>query len=105
SDTVIVYVFRTPCKTGGVFLPNAFTPNGDGVNDVLYLRSLRVTELYFAVYDRWGQLMFETSDQAKGWDGTFGGKPLDSGVFGFYLKAKCDDGEVVEKRGNISLLK
>lgn len=105
SDTVIVYVFRTPCKTGGVFLPNAFTPNGDGVNDVLYLRSLRVTELYLAIYDRWGQLMFETSDQAKGWDGTFGGKPLDSGVYGFYLKVKCDDGEVVEKRGNISLLK
>lgn len=105
SDTVIVYVFRTPCKDGGVFLPNAFSPNGDGKNDVLYVRSLRVTELYLAIYDRWGQLMFETNDQSKGWDGTYGGKVLDSGVFGFYMKARCDDGELIEKKGNISLLK
>lgn len=105
SDTVIVYVYRTPCKDGGVFLPNAFSPNGDGVNDVLRVRSLRVTELYLAVYDRWGQLMFETDDQNKTWDGTYGGKPLDSGVFGYYMKAKCDSGEVIEKRGNISLLR
>lgn len=105
SDTVIVYVFKTPCKNGGVYLPNAFTPNGDGKNDILYVRSLRATEVYLAIYDRWGQLMFETADQTKGWDGTFGGKPLDSGVFGFYLKVRCDDGELVEKKGNISLLK
>lgn len=104
-DTVIVFVYRTPCKQGGVFLPNAFSPNGDGINDVLFVRSLRITELYLAIYDRWGQLMFETRDQAKGWDGTYGGKQLDSGVFGFYMKARCDDGEWIEKKGNISLLK
>jgi gliding motility-associated-like protein len=105
SDTVIVRVFKTPCATGGVFLPNAFTPNGDGKNDVLYVRGIRITEVFLAIYDRWGQLMFETSDIKKGWDGTYGGKLLDAGVFGYYLKAVCEEGEVVSKEGNITLLR
>jgi gliding motility-associated-like protein len=105
GDTVIVRVFRTPCSTGGVFLPNAFTPNGDGKNDVLYVRGIRITEVFLAIYDRWGQLMFETKDIKKGWDGTYGGKLLDAGVFGYYLRAVCDAGEVVVKEGNITLLR
>ncbi len=105
NDTVIVRVFKTPCTTGGVFLPNAFTPNGDGKNDVLYVRGIRITEVYLAIYDRWGQLMFETNDKEKGWDGTYGGKLLDAGVFGYYLRAKCEDGETVSKEGNITLLR
>ncbi|MCS6819017.1 MAG: gliding motility-associated C-terminal domain-containing protein, partial [Chitinophagales bacterium] len=105
SDTTVVYVFRTPCKQGGVYLPNAFTPNGDGKNDILVVRSLSITELYFAVYDRWGQLVFETRNPQQGWDGSYGGKPLDSGVFGYYLKARCDNGEFIEKKGNVTLLK
>jgi len=105
NDTVIVRVFRTPCSTGGVFLPNAFTPNGDGKNDVLYVRGISITDVLLAIYDRWGQLMFETKDIKKGWDGTYGGKLLDSGVFGYYLKAFCEGGEVVVKEGNITLLR
>jgi len=105
NDTVIVRVFKAPCATGGVFLPNAFTPNGDGKNDVLYVRGIRITEVFLAIYDRWGQLMFETKDIKKGWDGTYGGKLLDAGVFGYYLKAVCDEGEIVIKEGNITLLR
>jgi len=105
NDTVIVRVFRTPCSTGGVFLPNAFTPNGDGKNDVLYVRGISITDVLLAIYDRWGQLMFETKDIKKGWDGTYGGKLLDSGVFGYYLKAFCEGGEVVVREGNITLLR
>ena len=105
NDTVIVRVFKTPCSTGGVFLPNAFTPNGDGKNDVLYVRGIRITDVFLAIYDRWGQLMFETKDIKKGWDGTYGGKLLDAGVFGYYLKAVCDEGEIVVKEGNITLLR
>ncbi len=105
NDTVIVRVFRTPCATGGVFLPNAFTPNGDGKNDVLFVRGIRITDVYLAIYDRWGQLMFETNSIKKGWDGTYGGKLLDAGVFGYYLRAVCDEGEVVVKEGNITLLR
>ncbi len=93
------------CDDPYIFVPNAFTPNGDGENDVLYVRSNILAELYFAVYDRWGEMVFETTDLQNGWDGTFRGKALAPDAFGWYLKAKCYNGQEFFQKGNVTLLR
>ncbi|HLP52158.1 MAG TPA: PKD domain-containing protein [Chitinophagales bacterium] len=105
TDTVWVYLERTPCEQTTVYIPNAFSPNGDGKNDVLYVRANNVTQLYFAVYDRWGQKMFDTKDISKGWDGTFNGKKIDPAVFGWYAEGLCDGGKKFELKGNVTLIR
>jgi gliding motility-associated-like protein len=103
--TVQVDAYSAGCLVADVFIPNTFTPNGDGSNDVLYARSGKIDELYFAVYNRWGEMVFETKDKSKGWDGTYKGKALDVGVFGWYLKAKCVNGEETFLKGNVTLIR
>ncbi len=102
---VTVYILRTPCESSKLYVPNAFSPNNDGKNDVLYVRGNLILTMYFAVYDRWGQKVFETRDQNTGWDGTFKGKKLDPAVFGWYLDGTCEVGEKFFKKGNVTLLK
>lgn len=105
TDSVIVVVLKKPCEDANIYIPNAFTPNGDGKNDVLYVRGNYITNLFFAVYDRWGQKMFETKDITKGWDGTFKGKHMDPAVFGYYAEGLCPSGEKFFKKGNVTLLR
>lgn len=105
TDTVIVVVINTPCEQTNVYIPNGFTPNGDGKNDLLLVRANGLTNLYFAVYDRWGQKVFETTEQSKGWDGTFKGKKLDPAVFGWYAEGDCEGGQKFFKKGNVTLLR
>ena len=104
-DTVLITVKELICGEPYIYVPNAFTPNGDGKNDILYAYGDIIDELYFAVYDRWGELMFETEDISKGWDGTYMGKKLDPAVFVYYIKAICRDKETFIKRGNVTLLR
>jgi gliding motility-associated-like protein len=67
-------------------VPNAFTPNGDGKNDLLYpLNAIKADNLSFKVFDRWGQLIFETNNWKHGWDGTFKGTPQPPGVYVWFL--------------------
>jgi gliding motility-associated-like protein len=89
-----------------VFVPNTFTPNNDGKNDVFRVRGPAYGKFYFAVYNRWGQLLYETNDPAQGWDGTFSGKLSDPGVFGWYLRASCGEGkEEIFRKGNVTLIR
>jgi gliding motility-associated-like protein len=93
------------CQSDDVFVPNTFTPNDDGENDILYVRSNDVEELYFAVYNRWGQMVFETTDITKGWDGIYKGMKADPAVFAWYLRAKCYNGDELKKKGNTTLIR
>ncbi len=93
------------CVEPYIFVPTAFTPNGDGVNDVLYVRGRGIDRMTFIIYNRWGQKMFETSDPKVGWDGTFRGKKLPADVYGFYLLANCIDGTTYRKQGNVTLIR
>lgn len=102
---VTVTVVHPACEEPYVFFPNAFTPNGDGHNDVLYLRGSDITEVHFIIYNRWGEKMFESNSQDEGWDGTFDGKDLSADVFGFYLRVRCGNGEIFTKKGNVTLLR
>ncbi|MCB9282818.1 MAG: gliding motility-associated C-terminal domain-containing protein [Lewinellaceae bacterium] len=104
-DSVTVVVLTPPCEPPYIFVPTAFTPNGDGENDVLYVRGNSIDVVYFAVYSRWGQKVFETTDLSVGWDGTFKGEPLAPDVFGWYLKVKCFNGDDFFDKGNVTLLR
>lgn len=105
-DSVLIAVNEI-CNKDIVFVPSAFTPNGDGANDFLYARFFGAQKLnYFRVFDRWGTLLFETEDPLIGWDGTNKeGKKLITGVYVYSLEALCFNGEKVIKSGNVTLLK
>ena len=64
-----------------------------------------ITDVYLTIYDRWGEKLFETNDVKKGWDGTFKGKQLDQGVYGYYMTFTCNNEEQSFKKGNITLTK
>lgn len=102
---VTVTVIDVVCGEPDIYIPNAFTPNNDGENDVLYVRGNNIKELYFAVYDRWGEKVFDTKDQNVGWDGTFKGREADPAVFVYYLEVTCIGNETYFKKGNVTLIR
>jgi gliding motility-associated-like protein len=102
---VHVDAFTEGCEIKDFFVPNTFTPNGDGLNDILFVRGIKTAELYFAVYNRWGEMVYESTDPTKGWDGKFKGRDADVGVFGWYYKAKCLNGGETFSKGNVTLIR
>jgi len=86
-------------------VPNAFSPNGDGQNDKLYVYGGGFYDFEFLIFDRSGEQVFSTRDQNEGWDGTYKGQPLGTGVYNYILRGSCIDGDPVFKKGNITLLK
>ncbi len=95
------------CSESVLGVPNAFTPNNDGNNDVLYVRSTAVSDIrVFRVFDRWGALVFESNNISVGWDGTYDGKPVNPGVYVYYVEAFCPlDGSRILKKGNVTVIK
>jgi len=104
SRDITVFVREVVCGMPNIFFPNAFSPNGDGHNDVLYVRGNAISEVYFAVYNRWGEQVFESNSKDIGWDGMFNGQLVTSDVYGYYLKVTCFDGETYETQGNVTVL-
>lgn len=102
---VTVVVLNPPCQEPNIYFPNVFTPDGDGLNDVLYLYGSQVDEVHFVIYNRWGEKVFESFDQADGWDGTFRGQPVAPDAYGYYLEVKCIGGDDYFKKGNVTILK
>lgn len=88
-----------------VFIPDVFSPNGDGENDVLYVRGLGIKEILFKLYDRLGEKIFETNDVTKGWDGNYKGAVLNNAVFVYELIATMHDGSKINKHGDVTLIK
>ncbi len=105
SAEVTVLVGERPCAPPFVFLPNAFSPNGDGVNDVLYVRGEGVLNMELWIYNRYGQQVFFSDDQSRGWEGDFGGEDMPAGVYAYRLIVECTDGVVNELSGNINLIR
>jgi len=88
-----------------VDVPNAFSPNGDDRNNILYVKGQGIKEIDFRVYNRWGELVFETNNINSGWDGTYKGEPQGMEAYGYYLKAVFLNDEIVEKKGNVTLMR
>ncbi len=106
TASVKIYFMGDQCIEPYIFVPKAFTPNGDESNDHFIVRGVNIKELYMVVWDRWGEKVYETEDtQALGWDGTYKGASLTPDAYAWYVKATCGNGAVYEKKGNVTLLK
>lgn len=88
-----------------IFVPNAFTPNADGKNDVLYVRGPNIRSVKFYVYDQWGELIYSSLNPDSGWDGTYKGSKEPVGVYVYYVEATMNDGQLVKKKGSVTLLR
>ena len=109
SDAVIIAV-NAPSGGFTVGVPNTFSPNGDGQNDVLYPRSFGdklISEMTFRVYNRYGQLVFESTDPGEnyGWDGNFKGEPEAPATFAYILEYTLVDGTRGSMNGNVTLVR
>lgn len=105
KDSVTVKVHELVCDDPDIFVPDAFTPNGDGQNDILLVRGRHISKIEFRVFDRWGELVFVTEDQTEGWDGSYKGKPVDPAVYVYWLTATCVDGQEYFGKGNVTVIR
>lgn len=101
----------TYCRTveaedaGVIDIPTGFTPDGDGINDVLYVKGFGIDNMQLLIFNRWGELVFETDDYKIGWDGTYRGKLQPMEVYVYTLTGNFADGVQISKKGNITLLR
>lgn len=102
---ITIVVFNPACLPPFIYVPNAFTPNGDNRNDEFKVYGDPIDELELIIYDRWGEKVFESSQKDDGWDGTFRGKPLAPDVYAFYVRVRCFDGEEFITKGNVTLIR
>ena len=103
ADSACVTVTIEPC--GILYLPNAFSPNNDLENDLECVMGSCIESMHLIIYNRWGEKVFESSDQKNCWDGMHKGIQLDAAVFDYYLEATFTNGEKTNRKGNISLIK
>lgn len=86
-------------------VPNAFTPNGDGKNDIIYVQGYGVEKMTWRIFNRWGTLIFTSISVGRGWDGTFKGTIQPQEVYNYVLDIEFSDGTKFSKKGDITLLK
>jgi gliding motility-associated-like protein len=108
TDSILI---KTICNGENYFLPNTFSPNGDGINDYFYPRG---TSLYniqsLTVFNRWGQMVFQRRDfpanaATMGWDGNFNGRPAAADAYVYVAEVICNNGQVVVLKGNVTLIR
>jgi gliding motility-associated-like protein len=104
TATASVTVKVISCEES-LFVPNAFSPNGDSKNDEFRVRSNFITDIEIVVYNRWGQEMYKAKDAEAGWNGTFNGEKLGPDVFGYCVIYTCPDNTKHTKLGNVSIIK
>lgn len=111
NDTIVDDTQRPITITvseSSLFVPNAFSPNGDGINDVFKIKAKSIVEFHAYIFNRWGQQLYEWGiDQINdgGWDGTSHGKPVKDGVYFIVVKAKGSDGIKYNIRHDINILR
>ena len=106
-DSISVTAF---CRKAEVFVPNAFTPDGDGLNDILMIRGTGIMVKSFRIFTRWGETIFDkknfaANDPKYGWDGKIRGVPATPDVYVFTAEVICDNGAVYTYKGNTTILK
>ena len=93
-------------KRDNLFVPSAFSPNGDGKNDVFKVTNLSFQRIMeFRVFNRWGQEVFNTNDHRRGWDGTWEGKPQEMGTYSYLIRVAYPDGFVETYKGETTLIR
>jgi gliding motility-associated-like protein len=106
TASISIRVGDPPCNDDTIFLPNAFTPNDDGVNDILFIRTSfdMLASIDLHIYNRWGEEVFKTNNINIGWDGKYKGEKVHPDVFGYYMNIGCPNQKDFFKKGNITLL-
>ena len=110
TDTASILI-NTVCNEGNYFLPNTFSPNGDGVNDFFYPRGTALYNIQsMTVFNRWGQMVFQrknfpANSETMGWDGTVNGKPAPSDAYVYIVEVICNNAQIVALHGNVTLVR
>lgn len=100
-DTVLVKVYEGPTY----YIPNAFSPNGDGLNDIFRVIPVGIARTdYFRIFDRWGNLVFSNKEFLKGWDGTYKGQKVPLGHYVWMIRGVDRDGKVIERTGTVMVV-
>jgi gliding motility-associated-like protein len=108
ADSINIIV---TCNNGNLFVPNTFSPNGDGMNDVFYVRGKGLSTIQsMRVFNRWGQVVFEkrnfaANDPTAGWDGTMNGKKAPIDVYIYTIEVICENSVIVPYHGNVALIR
>jgi gliding motility-associated-like protein len=103
----------TVCNGLNYFLPNTFSPNGDGVNDIFAPRGVGITRVNsMRIFNRWGEMVFEkmnfvANDRTPtgGWDGNYKGKPASADVYVYIIEFVCENAAIVSVKGNVALVR
>jgi gliding motility-associated-like protein len=107
-DRVVVHVI---CNGANVFVPNTFSPNNDGSNDVFYPRGTGLFRIKSAkIFNRWGEIVYQRNDftpndAQAGWDGTYKGRPLSPDVYVYLIEVMCDNNTILPLKGNVALIR
>ena len=108
-DSIFIDIYRAPsldtCNKEGIFIPNAFSPNGDGINDIFLVRSESLKSGKLILFDRFGNKVFESSDLKMGWNGIYKGEKAAQDVYGYYFEGICTGEENITLKGNFTLLR
>ena len=102
---------RVVCTDKNYFVPNTFTPNGDGMNDIFYPRGSSIDRIQsMRIFNRWGQVVFEkknfmANSISEGWNGVHQGRPANTDTYVYIIEYLCENGEIVPVKGNVTLLR
>jgi gliding motility-associated-like protein len=108
TDNIIIIVV---CNDKNIFIPNTFSPNNDGANEVFYPRGTGLFKIEsMRIFNRWGEMVFQKAklnpnDPSAGWNGTYNGKSLNADVYTYIIDVICENSEIISYKGNITLVK
>jgi gliding motility-associated-like protein len=105
SDTSQIIATTNNPFGDGIYIPNAFTPNSDGVNDIFRIYGTSFSSLHLKIYNQWGELVFISTDLNIGWDGNYKGKKSAASVYTYTLDVKMLDGTEIIKKGSFTLIR
>jgi gliding motility-associated-like protein len=103
SDSIINCVTINPLSV--LYIPEAFTPNGDGINDYFFVKSSRIYDYHLTIFNRWGSTIFQTYDLETVWDGTYGTNIVQDGVYYYFVSYRDVEMKIYVKNGTVTLLK
>ncbi len=105
SDTAMLTATTLNPFGDGIYVPNAFSPNGDGVNDIFLVYGTAIASIRLVIYNQWGGQVFISTDLLKGWDGTRNGQNVPAGLYSYALEAIMQDGKRITKGGSFNLVR
>ena len=88
-----------------IYVPNAFSPNGDQINDLFFMLSTNISSANISIFNRWGQFFFKSDEKDFHWDGTYQGQPVEAGVYGYLIDAVGESGRIYSSQGTVTVVR